>query len=117
LESEAIPYRVYLTDRTPSTHLKSAMLKTPLTIEAEAQQVLDELWSEKLLPFKLSAGKITKEYGEYTLHSYDSRIRTVHIPLTKGQSFADMVRAAVLTRVGQVSGPLKDWKPGSDVAD
>jgi hypothetical protein len=90
------------------------MSKTPLTIEAEAQQVLDELWSEKLLPFKLSVGKITKESGEYTLHFYDSRIRTVPVPLTKGDSFRDMVRSAVLTRVGQASGPLKDWKTDVD---
>jgi hypothetical protein len=90
------------------------MSKTPLTIEAEAQQVLDELWSEKLLPFKLSVGKITKESGEYTLYFYDSRIRTVHIPLAKGQAFRDMVRSAVLTRVRQASSPLKDWKTGAD---
>jgi hypothetical protein len=76
------------------------MQKTPLTIEAEAQQVLNELWNENLLPFKLRAGKITKEAGEYTLHFYDSRMRTVSIPMVEGQSFRDMVRAAVLTRVG-----------------
>jgi hypothetical protein len=90
------------------------MSKTPLTIEEEAQHILDELWSEKLLPFRLRVGKITKASGEYTLHFYDSRLRTVHVPLTKGQSFRDMVRSAVLTRVGQASGPLKGWKPDVD---
>jgi hypothetical protein len=79
-----------------------------LTIETEAQQVLDELWSEKLIPFVLTVGKITKAPGEYTIHFYDSRIHTARVPLTKGHSFRDMVRTAVLARVAQMSGPLKD---------
>jgi hypothetical protein len=83
------------------------MSKALVTIEAEAQEVLNELWSEKLLPFKLLAGKITKEAGEYTLYFYDSRIRDVSIPLSEGQAFRDQVRSAVLTRVRQVIGPSK----------
>ncbi|HEY2975566.1 MAG TPA: hypothetical protein VGJ48_23835 [Pyrinomonadaceae bacterium] len=82
------------------------MPRQPLTIEAEAQQVLDELWSEKLLPFVLNVGKITKGIGEYTIHFHDSRIHSARVPLTKGQSFRDMVRAAVLARVEEMSGPL-----------
>jgi len=78
-----------------------------LTLEAEAQQVLDELWSEKAVPFALSVGKITKGIGEYTIHFHDSRIRTACIPLTEHHSFRDMVRAAVLARVAQISGPLQ----------
>ena len=77
------------------------------SLEAEAQQVLDELWSEKLLPFSLNVGKITKAPGEYTIHFYDSRLRTASVPLTKGHSFRDMVRSAVLERVAKMSGPLK----------
>jgi hypothetical protein len=88
------------------------MPRQPLTIEAEAQQVLDELWSEKLLPFVLNVGKITKGIGEYTIHFHDSRIHSARVPLTKGQSFRDMVRAAVLARVEEMSGPL-DW-PNKD---
>ncbi len=80
----------------------------PLTIETEVQQVLDELWSEKLIPFSLSVGKITKAPAEYTIHFYDSRIRTARVPLTKGHSFRDMVRSAVLARVAKMSGPLKN---------
>ena len=90
------------------------MSKTPLTIEAEAQEVLNELWTEKLLPFKLLAGKITKEAEEYTLHFYDSRIRDVCIPLSEGQEFRDLLRSAVLTRVGQIMRPSKESKPGVD---
>jgi hypothetical protein len=83
------------------------MPRDPLTLEAEAQQVLDELWTEKLIPFALTVGKITKAPAEYTLHLYDSRIRTARVPLTKGHSFRDMVRSAVLARVAKMSGPLK----------
>ena len=81
-------------------------VREPLTLEAEAQQVLDELWSEKAIPFELNVGKLTKGIGEHTIHFHDSRIRTASIPLTKGKSFRVMVRVAVLARVAQMSGPL-----------
>jgi len=87
------------------------MPRDPLTLEAEAQQVLDELWSEKLIPFSLNVGKITKAPAVYTIHFYDSRIRTASVPLTKGHSFRDMVRSAVLDRVAKMSGPLKKSRP------
>jgi len=82
------------------------MPREPLAIEEEAQQVLDELWSEKLIPFALKVGKITKAPAEYTIHFYDSRIHSACVPLTKDQSFKDMVRSAVLARVAKMSGPL-----------
>jgi len=82
-------------------------VREPLSLEAEAQQVLDELWSEKVIPFELHVGKLTKSVGEYTIHFHDSRIRTALIPLTKETSFKDMVREAVLARVAHMSGPLK----------
>ncbi len=80
----------------------------PLRLEQEAQQVLDELWSEKLIPFALSVGKITKSAAEYTIHFHDSRIYTAHVPLIEGHSFRDSVRIAVLDRVRRISGPLKN---------
>jgi hypothetical protein len=84
------------------------MPQDPLTIEAEAQQVLDELWSEKLIPFALNVGKITKGPDEYTIAFHDSRIRTAYIPLTRDQSFREMVRSAVLDRVAKITGPLEN---------
>ena len=86
-------------------------VREPLSFEAEAQQVLDELWSEKLIPFELHVGALTKGMGEYTIHFHDSRIRTARIPLTKGGSLREMVREAVLARVAQMSGPLKANPP------
>lgn len=93
-----------------ANYAEASALAAP-TIETEAQQVLDELWNEKLLPFSLSVGKITKNTGAYTVHFYDSRIRTVRVPLTERGVFRETVRSAVLTRVTKMSGPLKDWKP------
>ena len=82
----------------------------PLPLEAEAQQVLDELWSEKLIPFALNVVKISKAPGDYTIHFYGSRIRTARIARTKGRSFKDLVRSAVLARVAKKkSDPLKNW--------
>jgi hypothetical protein len=86
------------------------MPRTALTFEVEAQQVLEELWAAKLTPFALKVGKITREVGEYTIHFHDSRMYTARVPLTNGHSFRDMVRAAVLARVSQLSGPLTGWK-------
>ena len=84
------------------------MPRDPLSLEAEAQQVLDELWAEKLIPFPLNVGKITKASAEYTIHFYDSRIHSARVPLTRGHSFRELVRSAVLDRVAKMSGPLKD---------
>ena len=84
------------------------MPRDPLSLEEEAQQVLDELLAEKLIPFPLNVGKITKAYAEYTIHFYDSRIHSASVPLTKGHSFRDLVRSAVLDRVAKISGPLKN---------
>jgi len=83
------------------------MPRAKLTIEAEAQQVLDELLAEKLIPFPLNVGKITKASAEYTIHFYDSRVHSARVPLTQGHSFRDLVRSAVLARVAKISGPLK----------
>jgi hypothetical protein len=93
--------------KSPGAH----QVRKPLTFEAEAQQVLDELWKEKLTPFKLRVGKISKGADECTIHFYDSRIRTVDIPLTAGKSFREIAREAVLERVAQMSGPLPTSPP------
>ena len=86
-------------------------VREPLTLEAEAQQVLDELWSEKAIPFALHVGELSKGMGKYTIHFHDSPIHTARIPLTMQKSFRDMVREAVLARVAQMSGPLKADPP------
>ena len=82
----------------------------PVPIEAEAQQVLDELWNEKLIPFALNVVKISKAPGEYTIHFFGSRIRTVRIARTRGRSsFGDLVRSAVLARVTRKMSKSVNW--------
>jgi hypothetical protein len=81
----------------------------PLPLEAEAQQVLDELWSEKLIPFALKVVKISKAPGEYTIHFFGSRIRTVRIARTGRRSFGDLVRSAVLARVTRKMSKSLNW--------
>lgn len=94
---------------SPKSNRGSVQLaREALTIEAEAQQVLDELLTEKLTPFALNVGKITKGIGEYTIYFYDSRIDSARVPLTRGHSFRALVRSAVLARVEKMSGPLKN---------
>lgn len=78
-----------------------------LTLEIEAQQVLDDLWRDRFIPFALNVGKLTEASGEYTIHFHDSRIYTAHVPLTQGQSWAEMVRVAVLARTAMLPGPLQ----------
>jgi hypothetical protein len=94
-----------------SKSLGAREVREPLTLEAEAQQVLDELWAGKPIPFKLNVGKLTKGIGEHTIPFHDNRIRPARIPLTDGQSFRNLVRVAVLARVAQMSGPLKANPP------
>ena len=85
------------------------MSKNSRSIEAKVQQVLDELWNKKEIPFAPSVGKITKDCTEYTIHFHDARMRTVCVSLGDNHSFQDLVRTAVLERVTKISGPLKDW--------
>ena len=76
-----------------------------LTLEAQAQQVLDELWAEEKTPFPLRVGRLTREDNGYTLHFHDSRIFTACILHMEGKTFREMVRICVLDRVAQISKP------------
>jgi hypothetical protein len=81
-------------------------MSDPTAIESEVQRVLDELWNAKLIPFALNVGKLTQDHDGYTIYFHDSRIRTAEVPIVKGMSFRNMVRAAVQDRVAKMSGPL-----------
>jgi len=76
------------------------------TLESQVQLVLNQILAEELIPFALNVGKITKSEDSYTIHFYDSRIRTAKVNLIQGQTLADAVRSAVLDRVKKMSGPL-----------
>lgn len=80
--------------------------------KAIAQNALDELWNEQMIPFPLTIGKITQDPDAYTIHFHDSRIHTASVPMNRGVLFSrDLVRSAVLDRVAKMSGPLANWRP------
>ena len=81
------------------------MTTDPLRLEA--QSALDELMREDQLPFKLQAREIVSESSaQYTIRFYDSRLHSITVTWEEGQSFKEVVRAAVLDRVSRLSGPL-----------
>ena len=76
--------------------------------QVEAQQVLDELWADRLLPFKLTVGKIEPIGLEaYIVYFYDSRFYSVDVYRKNHQPFRDAVRAAVLAHLKDISGPFE----------
>jgi len=78
--------------------------------KAEAQQALDELFSEHLLPFKLSAHMVTSSGAkDYMVHFYDSRLHSVEVLWHQDESFKNLLRAAVLERVNGTRSPLR-WE-------
>jgi hypothetical protein len=91
----------------PSNSTTGNALGNARTLEAQAQEVLDELWGKHLIPFKLNVGKLSGASDLYTIHFHDSRIFTAHVPLNQGQSWKVMVRSAVLARVAKLSDPLQ----------
>ncbi len=72
--------------------------------------MLDELLTEKLIPFPLSVGKVIKGSDDYTIHFHDARMRTARVRADQDHSFKNALRAAVLERVARLSGPLENWK-------
>jgi hypothetical protein len=85
-----------------------------------AQDTLDELFTEHLIPFELSARKVDCiGIDEYIVRFYDSRLRSIDISWSLGQSFRSVFRASVLDRVKRLSGPLhqfsahraRAWRP------
>lgn len=79
------------------------------TIEAMklgAQQTLDKLFVERLIPFKLSA-HVVDSLGreEYIVRFHDARLHSVDVSCPEGRPFEEMVRAAVLDRVSRLGYP------------
>ena len=74
-------------------------------IKLRVQETLDELFSERMIPFELTAYKVNADgLGEYVIPFYDGRIHSVRFSLKEGKSFKEVVRAAVLDRV-RMSSP------------
>jgi hypothetical protein len=74
-------------------------------IKLRVQETLDELFSERLIPFALTAHKVNADGpGEYVVPFYDSRIHSFSFSWSADGSFKEIVRAAVLDRVNRMSG-------------
>ncbi len=73
--------------------------------KAQAQQTLDEMWSEEAIPFQLTVHNIERgDLGCYTLQVLDNRIPSLFIYWTPDRgSFKAAVRAVVKHTVGQRS--------------
>jgi hypothetical protein len=79
--------------------------------KADAQEALDELFTEDLIPFRLVAHTLESVGSEeYIVRFRDSRLPSVDISWLEGKCFKDVFRAAVLDRVQRLSGPVRARK-------
>jgi hypothetical protein len=68
--------------------------------QVSAQEVLDQLFQDALIPFKLEAHKVTDEGSqEYRIHFYDSRIHSVVVDASSTMPIKQQISAAVLLRL------------------
>ena len=78
-------------------------------LKSQAQEVLDELYREKLLPFKLIAHRVDGiGLEEYIVRFHDSRLSTVDVSWQEEQSFKDVFRAAFLERMKRLKALSKN---------
>ena len=78
-------------------------------IKGEAQEVLDELLAESLIPFKLQAREVyVIGAEELIIRFHDSRLRSIDISRKQGESFKTVFRAAMLERVARLGGPFNN---------
>jgi hypothetical protein len=82
------------------------MKKEIEAMKVGAQQTLDELFAERLIPFALSA-EVVDSLGleEYIVRFHDARLHSIDVSCPAGHSFKDMVRVAVLDRVSRMGYP------------
>ncbi len=70
------------------------------SLKLEAQQALDELFTEDALPFKLTAHRIEiRAFDEVVVLFHDSRLHSVVVTCHADESFKQGVRAAVLKQI------------------
>ena len=70
------------------------------------QETLDELFIERLIPFRLTAHKVNPHGPEdYILPFYDSRIDSISFSWKNGESFKEALRAAIVDGLERMRGP------------
>jgi hypothetical protein len=75
---------------------------------AEVQQALDDLFSERLLPFKLSVDNMELVGpAEYVIHFHDSRLNQADFSHRSGESFREDLRVSVMESVQRLPGPMR----------
>jgi hypothetical protein len=81
------------------------MKKKTEDLRVSAQQAVDELFAEGLIPFALAA-RAVESLGleEYIVRFQDSRLSAVDVSWLSGQSFKAAVRSAVRSRVSRMNG-------------
>jgi hypothetical protein len=72
------------------------------SLKLEAQAALDELMQEGKLLFKLEARELISNGSQYTIGFHDSRLHSIIVKCEAGQSFKEIVRAAVLDGVSKL---------------
>jgi hypothetical protein len=71
-----------------------------LEARAKAQKAVDELFSEAILSFRLTAHTVEPiGLQEYIVSFHDSRLRSVIVAWYEGLDFKDVCRTAVMQRV------------------
>jgi len=94
-------------------------MKTETDIETtklRVQETLDELFCERLIPFRLTAYKVKAHGpGEYVLPFCDSRIDSIRFSWKNGESFKEVLRAAIIDGVEKMSGPSERLIPTKHV--
>jgi hypothetical protein len=77
--------------------------------KTEAQQILDDLFSERLIPFKLTAHKVESVgVGDYIVLFNDSRLYSVDVVWNQGENFKDAFRESLLDLLERRSGRLRE---------
>ena len=72
-----------------------------------AQEVLDELFTDKVLTYQLVAREISSSGERYIVRFHDSRLPSVNVICKERQDFKSNFRTAVLEGVKGQSGALR----------
>ena len=98
-----------------TTHKTITVVRMTEGIRTQVQTALDQLMSEHLIPFKLTAQRVTiSEPGKYFVPFFDSRIHSFEFSWTEANPspFNEVVRAAILARVQIMDPPpATAWIP------
>ena len=83
-------------------------------ITAWAQETLNELFSEHLIPFKLTADDVKIEGGEYVICFDDSRLNSLRFGWTDNRSFREAIRFAILGRIANMRRAMKVYETNAE---